>query len=249
MNALNSLFDFAALMSTSSAMSLIPDSHDSNESAQDTKRSEACSATTAPAQYCQVLGRTQHLPQQVDGSLHSLPHTESPIATFSRAHVDSGNQYPVDWVPALPLSQDISVQGQYSLMPEHSRFSGYGVPAFDCCNILRNHHSSQRCDCKYSNPLPTHYLQGTMVQNARNAQHVLREQSWPELQRFQQPQAVMLSREGHVPGQPLPLHSSCIENSHEPVTPQSVALQYSVPDMGIHPEGTMGNVGPFMQYY
>ena len=220
MNALDSLFDFAALMSTSSAMTLIPVPNDSNESAQDMKPFKARSTTTAPVQSCQML----HPLQQIDGSMHGLPQIEKPIAVFSRAHIDSGNQHPIDWILAPPFSQGKLMQGQHSLLSEHSRVPAYETPAFDCCS----HHLSQPCACNYGFTSSRSYQQDSMVPSAKNDQHMILGQAGPELQYFpgQQPPADVLSHEGHGLGQLLSPHSFYAEDNYDSITPHPAALQH-----------------------
>jgi hypothetical protein len=233
MNALDSLFDFAALMSTSSAMTFIPDPNDSNGSAQGTQTSKGCSASIAPAQSSQVPGRMRHRSQQLHSNMHSLPQIEVPIATLSRAHVDPKNQHSIDWISAPPFLQEMSVQGQHPFLPDHSRLPAYDVPAFDCYDVSCSHYPTLRYSCNCTFPLLRRYQQGPMVPNTEDDQRVLLEQYGPEPQHFQQLPANVFSGEAYVLGQQLPPHSCRIENSCESVARHSVALQHDILGMGM----------------
>lgn len=220
MNALDSLFDFATLMSTSSAMTLISESNDLNESAQDTQTFKTRPATAALAQSCQMPHHSQH----IDDNIHQLPQTEHPIVMFSRAHFDSGNQHPFGWIPEPLCSQRMPMQVQHPPVPEYSRLPAYETPAFDCYGLPCGHHPSQRCHCNFDFPPSRRYLQGS-VPSAGNAQHLLLGPSGPELQYFQQLPVDVLIHGEHALERLLPPH--CFyEDGSEITTPHSVALQY-----------------------
>jgi hypothetical protein len=243
MNALDSLFDFAALMSTSSAMTLTPNPNNvSVVPTQDARTSQVPSATAVPAQVSQSRERMQHHPQQLGGGMHSLPRSENNVAIFSGAQVNSGNQHSVDWAPAPPFMQQTLVQDCYPPMPEHSRLPLYEVPTPDC-DVPCGHHPIQRCNCKYMLPLSRRYQQGSIAPNAWNNEHLLLRHLG--LQHSQQSLADGFPCEGQVPGQMSPPHGFCINDNCVPVVPYSTDLQYGSLDIGLHPE----NMADFVPHY
>lgn len=245
MNALDSLFDFAALMSTSSAMTA--PQHPKNDtlvSALDTQSSNAHPSSIPSTQSSQPQGRMQQPSQQQSGGIHSLPQTENDIAMFSRAYADSGTQDPIDWIPAPALLQQISRQEHDRFILDESCLGICDAPFPNCRDVDCSHRPSHP-DCNYSLPLSRHYKQGSVMPNARNDWHILPGQYERELQHFQRMQADMLLGEGHMLGQQLTPHDFCIEDSYEPIARRSMALQYGTVGMGMHPE----NRASFEQYY
>lgn len=231
MDALDSLLDFAALMSTSSAMTLVQESNNSDLSAQSTQISDAHSTITAPAQLFQARGRMEHHSPQLNSSVHSLPQSENPIATSSKAQADSIDRHPIDWIPTPPLLQGLPAQGQYPLMPESSRLPAYEACALDYRDIPYGCLPSERCTCNYSSRLSRCHQHGSMAPSLSNDQHVLLDQYGPELQVCQQLPADGFCGEACVLGQQLPLHRFFIEDSRESVAWHSMVLQYATLDM------------------
>lgn len=99
MNALGSLFDFAALMSTSSAKTVPQYSKtETLVSALDTQPSKVHSNPISSGQIRQSQDKMQQSSQQQSGGINSLSQFENEIITCSRTHANSGAQHPIDWI-------------------------------------------------------------------------------------------------------------------------------------------------------
>lgn len=151
MNALDSLFDFAALMSTSSAMTHSPDSKRTPDNPAHTAQTSKAPPSQAPQIQLHYDDHpTHHQPPAQNPTNPSLPHYEPKPAAFSRSHADPTHQRPIDWIPAssyslqAPHSQDPQLPA-YHHLPD---FSGFD------CDFACGHHPDQGCRCAYVASLP-----------------------------------------------------------------------------------------------
>lgn len=154
MNALDFLFDFAALMSSSSAITLPP----CTNNVQDVLAQESQASDLLLIQGTQVpINNNGHPRQaiqtphpQMTAGLPSIPLHEDNIATFSSAHASDVDQKPIDWIPAphCPQHAQHAVSSQQPPhFPDYSQLTQ--LPGFDC-NFPCGHHPNQRCYCMYT---------------------------------------------------------------------------------------------------
>jgi hypothetical protein len=152
MNALDFLFDFVALMS-SSAMSLPP----CTNKVQDVPAQEPQASDLLLIQGAQVPNNNNGHPQQatqtpypqVAAELPSISLHEDNIAAFSRSHASDVNQKPIVWIPEPPYPQHAQYAAsshQSPHLPDYSQLTP--LPGFDC-NFPCGHHPNQRCHCMY----------------------------------------------------------------------------------------------------
>ncbi|KAF1928023.1 uncharacterized protein M421DRAFT_92844 [Didymella exigua CBS 183.55] len=252
MNALDFLFDFADLMSTSSAMKLPPGT---NKYAQDTQASKALSTTAVPSQSSQYQGEVQQPSQQLGAGIDSIlvPQSENDMATFSRTHVESAIQHPIDWVLSPQFMQQPYMQEHSLLFPEHLRLPSSEDLSFGF-DITYLHHHDQSCHCTHMPPPSMRFQHGCMIPSGWNVQQPHLEHLEPELHHL-----LPLPTEGltygnncehHVPGQLFaceyyPPHSYWAEDGCVPVAPRSIDVQYG--DSGV--EMSSENGAGFMQHY
>lgn len=168
MNALDFLFDFAALMSTSSALT---HPQGTAEPTQEPQASRALPKTTAPAQYPQLQASVQHPLHLLDASVNptSIPQSEVDVAILLGAPAKPTNQHSLDWIPAPRFMQQASRQEHDPVLPEHLRLPSSEVPPFDG-DFAWPHCPCQSYGCTHLAPPSRRLQHGCMPLDAWNGQ-------------------------------------------------------------------------------
>ncbi|KAF1362756.1 hypothetical protein EJ07DRAFT_174296 [Lizonia empirigonia] len=155
MNALDYLFDFAALMSTSSAMTVSPNA-DGMPSKRPAASQEAASISSSshdapmPCSFENQPLRPPHL----DDDNPSMPSQEDAMAVVPRSHGSDPEQNPNDWIPAPAHLQDLALQhNKYQLQVGPRQF--LQTPG-SYSELICGHHPESQCHCRYLRPALNH---------------------------------------------------------------------------------------------
>lgn len=151
MNALDFLFDFAALMSTSSAMTQSPGAGKApNLSVHQIHPSKASSSLGSHIPEGRLQPSRHRLQSQPTRSIPSLPQEGNNMTTFSRTNADDVNNVPIEWIPTLPRSQNVPSTQHTSLLPNYSQLDH--LSTLDC-DLPCGQNPNQHCYCRHISPL------------------------------------------------------------------------------------------------